>query len=397
MLSGAVQYQIASCNEGYHPYPNANNYIGSYRCDANKYQVKYNGDYKENNNPALTTQTPTYDTSFSLAGNFNRVGYTLKGWSTTQQKLRNIAKQVPANYSPISYFPAKEGSRQLNMSTTATWNFTTNKAYPNYSTSNPEVFPLYAVWQRNSYTITFQAGSGTLYGAGGSCGGDNSTWEWSLDQSNWLNILSGMQANAKPNILAVSGTLADYYSTQLASNACGTPSSGKTCNLQGTVSLTGILLQQFSFTGTIEWSGGSSSLLPEQVISTVILSGTLLSGTQVITTGHLEMQNISLQNTGYAGIEYKGFIRKVLNDNVPVVGTLRFVSLQNSPSTCVNQTSAATCASAKCSWSSTSVAGDGKTATKTVVYDEKYDGLPIPTRVGYEFIGRYTTSSNTDL
>ncbi|GHV21745.1 hypothetical protein FACS1894176_05790 [Bacteroidia bacterium] len=112
-----------------------------------------------------------------------------------------------------------------------------------------------------------------------------------------------MQANAKPNILAVSGTLADKYPT--APTACGTASSINTsCNSQGNVSVAGILLQQFSFTGTIEWSGGSSSIRPEQVISTVILSGTLLSGNQVITTGHLEMQNISLQNTGYAGTVY---------------------------------------------------------------------------------------------
>jgi hypothetical protein len=236
LLSGAVQYTIESCNTGYHPFPLANNYIGSYRCDANQYKIDYYRDYTNGNNSPLTTQTQTYDTSFSLAGNFNRVGYTLKGWSTTQQKLWNIAKQSVSNYSPIPSFTAKEGSRTLNLSAPATWNFTANKTYPNYSTSNPEIFPLYAVWQRNSYTVTFQAGSGTLYGAGGSCAGDNSIRGWSIDQSTWLNTLSGMQAAAKPNILAVSGTLADKYPT--APTSCGTPSSvNSSCVSQGNVSL----------------------------------------------------------------------------------------------------------------------------------------------------------------
>jgi hypothetical protein len=126
-----------------------------------------------------------------------------------------------------------------------------------------------------------------------------------------------------------------------------------------------------------------------------------LSGNQVITTGHLEMQKVSFQNTGFAGTEYKGFIWKVLDDNVPVTGPLSFKSQQTSPSTCVNQTSASTCASAKCTRvPSASVAGDGKTAMGTVVYDEAYGinvSLPIPTRVGYEFIGRYSTFSSTDL
>ncbi|MDR3168396.1 MAG: hypothetical protein LBU27_01145 [Candidatus Peribacteria bacterium] len=138
MLSGDVsyKYKIDYCDVGYHPVPgktsNLSTYTGSYKCQENQYIVRYHKDftatdtYEEqkgtvasNTAPTVISNThaPAYNTSFTLKNSFSssRAGYTLMGWSTSQQKLRNVAKQSASNYSPIPYWSAKEGSRQLNL------------------------------------------------------------------------------------------------------------------------------------------------------------------------------------------------------------------------------------------------------------------------------------------
>lgn len=209
LLSGATQLKVDYCDVGYHPVPGKNStystYTGSYKCQENQYIVRYYKDLYSGNNPSEDQKgtvasssvptvisgnhTPAYNKSFTLKSAFSsaRAGYTLLGWSTTQQKLRDVDRQSTSNYSPIPSRSAKEGSRQLNLGATATWNFTGGNYFPNYHVTNLAVFNLYAVWKRNTYTVMFDVNGGTLAGSAGVCSGNNSKYQRVADKTAWEN------------------------------------------------------------------------------------------------------------------------------------------------------------------------------------------------------------------
>ncbi len=90
---------------------------------ANKYTVKYNINCTTGGSGTMTNTSATYDTAFDLPENqFHRIGYTFLGWSTN------------ANATTADYIDGQTGVK--NLATSGTLN-------------------LYAVWQANTYTVTF--------------------------------------------------------------------------------------------------------------------------------------------------------------------------------------------------------------------------------------------------
>ncbi|MBE6700395.1 MAG: hypothetical protein E7582_00690 [Ruminococcaceae bacterium] len=97
---------------------------------ANTYTIKYNAN---GGSGSMSNSSHTYDTAKELTANtFTRTGYTFKGWSTSSS------------------------------ATSAT--YTDKQSVKNLTSTNSGTVNLYAVWQANTYTITYNAngGSGTM-------------------------------------------------------------------------------------------------------------------------------------------------------------------------------------------------------------------------------------------
>ncbi len=97
---------------------------------ANTYTVKYNAN---GGSGSMSNSSHTYDASKALSANsYTKKGYTFKGWSTS--------------------------------SSAASATYTNKQSVKNLTSTNGGTVNLYAVWQANTYTITYNAngGNGTM-------------------------------------------------------------------------------------------------------------------------------------------------------------------------------------------------------------------------------------------
>lgn len=102
------------------------------------YQINYHGN--GHTGGTMSNSTHTYNTSQNLNKNqFTRTGYTFLGWSTTDGVTTDTGKDVTISY--------KDGVSVKNL-----------------ASEQGKTVNLYAIWQRNQYTVTYNANGGTFDG-----------------------------------------------------------------------------------------------------------------------------------------------------------------------------------------------------------------------------------------
>ena len=100
----------------------------------NTYSISFNGNGATSG--SMSNLAMTYNTAKNLTSNaFSRTGYTFLGWATTQAR---------ANSGTVDY--------------------TDGQSVNNLTTSNGATVPLYAVWQLNTYTISYTLNGGSVSG-----------------------------------------------------------------------------------------------------------------------------------------------------------------------------------------------------------------------------------------
>lgn len=102
------------------------------------YQIKYHGN--GNTGGSMANSTHTYDVSQTLRVNqFTRNGYTFIGWSKINGVTTDTGKDVTVSYKP-------------------------GEVVRNLASEQDKVINLYAIWQRNQYTVTYDANGGIFAG-----------------------------------------------------------------------------------------------------------------------------------------------------------------------------------------------------------------------------------------
>ena len=100
------------------------------------YYIKYNGN--GNTSGSMSNSMHTYGINQTLHTNqFKRVGYTFLGWSIVDGVVTDTGTDVAISY--------KE-----------------NASVKNLTTEHDKVINLYAIWQRNEYSVTYEANGGVL-------------------------------------------------------------------------------------------------------------------------------------------------------------------------------------------------------------------------------------------